>query len=113
MDPEALIQQTLAGRTTCRGGTLYVEREAALDVVRLSRTHGIPILGFEGVIIEDATMTPRLDLIADFSELERRTTDEWADASARSAERVLSQWDPEPGLYITFVFAERGHQRVQ
>jgi len=104
MDTTDLIEQAFPDQTLRQGRSLYVQQATAFAVVRFCRDHGIAILGLEAFAADGRSLRPRLDRIADFSELEPTDWTRYVDATTRSAELVLSAWDEE-ALLVDFTLA--------
>jgi hypothetical protein len=61
-----------------RGGTLFLDPRAALELVGMARRRGVRVLGIDTFVLTDTETRPLLDHIADYSS----ATSSWDAAEA-------------------------------
>lgn len=97
------VEQSFRRRGITRGGTLFLEAEDALELVRLCRERGVPVLGVDGVRITEQSTQPDLRHSVDFSEEDdsgEPCRGSWAEAERFLRERIGS------GLFFEVVLGD-------
>ncbi len=90
-------------------GELYFPEEIVMDLIAWCDRHNIAILGIEGFEWSQGRITPKLDLIADYSSL-FNTGKDWVEIKNRSVNLSKSFVElnklKENNLFFNFTFRE-------
>lgn len=94
----AELQHELRPMLLISGRSAYIGIGGAPEVARWITDHQLTIIGFEGFDCDGEHLYPRLDFIADFSELAN------PEESSRAATALLTEWRGQV-QWIDFVVA--------
>jgi len=102
MDQKELVS-CISGKKIVQGNEIYLnlkQSHAFLDVCLLNK---VVIVGIEGFIYNEPSLTPDLNLIADFSKNAPSDFSSWLKVSHDSARLFLSEAPPDNRLVFSFV----------
>jgi hypothetical protein len=88
---EQELQERFSDRSIRRGGERYFDVGVGSDYIDACVENDFAIIGIEGFDMVNDALAPRMDLIADFSELTAPTWREFKDHSIRSARAFVNQ----------------------
>jgi hypothetical protein len=104
---EQQLEARFADRSLYLGGERYFDLATAPTYVEACDESDLAIIGIEGFEIQNETVTPKMDLIADFSTLVTATT--WLrlrEQATRAAKEFLSQIRDRQ-IYVNFTLLSR------
>ena len=90
-------------KTISSGKTTYIHKRDAVLFVNKCRENKVSILGLDGVYCDHGSITPDLDLIADFSDA--RNDADFVTKSCQLALNVITNFPDSDDLYIDFVLS--------
>lgn len=104
---EQQLEARFSDRSVLRGRERYFDLATAPTYVEACEQSDLAIIGIEGFEIENETLTPRMDLIADFSKLATLTTwPQLREQATWAAKEFLSQIR-ERQVFLNFTLLSR------
>ena len=91
MVTEQDLREAFATRSLVRGGEQYFDRENAVAFMAACAENDLAPVGLEGFDVRGATVSPRLDQIADFSNLTAPSWTELKEKAVAAARAFLNQ----------------------
>ena len=88
---DSYLRKNVTGPTLCSAGRHYPSIQTALDCLDWIQSHGLVILGFDGLNAVARGIQPSLDHIADFSSIEGHW-DVRVAASVAASRDLLTKW---------------------
>jgi hypothetical protein len=79
------LEANFTGRALLSGGEQYFDIPTSFDFIESCGKNGFAVIGVEGFEIIEGKLAPRMDLIADFSELNAPIWSEFMDCANHSA----------------------------
>jgi hypothetical protein len=88
---DSYLSETVTGPVLCSAGKHYPSVQTALDCLDWIESHGLLIVGFDGLNAVALGIQPSLDHIADFSSIEGHW-DARVAASVAASRNLLTKW---------------------